>query len=876
METLIRIWRQLARILRHRQFHGDLSEEMREHLEEKIEELVAGGMPTGQARLEAQREFGNALRLREESRDMWGWRWLEALLQDLRYGVRQLCRNPGLTAVAIITLALGIGANTAMFSVVNAVLLKPLAYRNPSRIVTLSSVWKHSSDYGPVSAPDFRDWQEQSDAFAAMAYYKNFDTAIVTGEKAEYGRVAMVTPQFLRVFDVEPVAGRGFTLDEEKPGSAGAAIVSFSDAQSHFGSSSAALGHTLHIYGKPLTIVGVLPAGFRFPDQTDIWFPAGTILPIVESRGGQNYWAVARLKSGVRLKAAQSQMNAVASRLSKEYPSTDKDMGIAITRLRDEMVRNVRTTLYLLLGAVGLVLLIACANVATLLLTRATGRAREIVVRAALGATRARITRQLITESLLLALLAGGAGLVLAVVSAKALIALAPGNIPFLSETSVDCRVLAFTFALSVLTAVFFGIAPAAHTLRSDLTEALKQGGTRIVGSGTRLHRALVVAEIALAMVLLTGTGLLLRSFVELNNVPLGFRPEHVLVMDASVPASGVEGRLRSATFYRGLLDQISDLPGVSAAGATMALPGDACCGGWYWIDRAPRRFSENTPNAVYSVVTPGTFAALAIPFKAGRDFNVNDTANAPLTAIINEALARQAFPNQDPIGRAILCGLDTDKPMRIIGVVGDVRERGPATNPEPEVFMPYDQHTGSAGTSLSVVVRSTDTSAALAETLRRVVRDRSADVPVRFSTLGDSVSNNLALPRFRTLLLSIFAALAVCLAMVGVYGVLAYVVSQRSNEIGLRMALGATKGNVLRLVLRQGLALVSLGMLLGFGGALIATRLLASMLFKVRPGDPITYLGTAMFVGAVALAASYLPARRAARVDPAVALRHE
>ncbi|HTV55847.1 MAG TPA: ABC transporter permease [Terriglobia bacterium] len=875
METLIRAWRQLAHIL-WRRFHGDLSEEMREHLQEKVEELAANGLPAEEARFEAKRQFGNTLLLREQSRDVWSLRWLETLLQDMRYGLRQLRRNPGLAAVVMITLGLGIGANTAMFSVVNAVLLEPLAYHDPTRIVTLSSVWKHSSDYGPVSAPDFRDWQEQSDAFAAMAYYKTFDTAIVTGEKAEYGRVAMVTSQFLRVFDAGPVAGRGFTLDEEKPGSGGAAVVSLSYAQSHFGSGSAALGHTLEIYGKPLAIVGVLPAGFGFPDQTDIWFPAGAVLPVVESRGGHNYWAIARLKSDVRLKVAQAQMNAVASRLGKQYPSTDKDMGIAITRMRDEMVRNVRRTLYLLLGAVGLVLLIACANVATLLLTRATGRAREIVVRAALGASRVRITRQLITESLLLALLAGGAGLAFAVVSSKALIVLAPGNIPLLGKTAVDGPVLAFTLALSALTSILSGLAPALHASRSDLTEALKQGATRVVRGGTRLHRALVVAEVALAMILLTGTGLLLRSFVELNNVPLGFRPEHVLVMDASVPASGVKGRLRAARFYRGLLDQISGMPGVSAAGATMALPGHACCSGWYRIDRMLRKSGENTPNAVYSVVTPGTFAALGIPFIAGRDFNAGDTADAPLTAVINEALARQAFHNQDPIGPAIFCGLDTDKPMRIVGVVGDVREYGPATNPEPEVYMPYDQHTGAAGTSLSVVVRSTDMPGALAEILRRVVHDRSADVPARFSTLGDSVSRNLDLPRFRALLLSIFAALAVCLAMIGVYGVLAYVVSQRSNEIGLRMALGATKGSVLRLVLRQGLMLVSLGMLIGFGGALVATRLLASMLFKVRPVDPVTYLGTAVFVSAVALAASYLPARRAAKVDPMVALRHE
>ena len=877
MQSIGEIWRRLAFFIRRGQFHRELEEEMGEHLRMKTNALHEQGMPADEARYAAQREFGNALVLRERSRDMWGFAQLETLIQDLGFGLRQLRRNPGFTAVAIITLALGIGANTAVFSIVNAVLLKPLAYHDADRIVTLSSAWKNSNEYSPVSAPDFRDWHEQGAAFAAMAYYKVYDTAILTGQKAEYGHVGMVTPEFFRVFDEQPVAGREFTPEEEKPHSAGAAVVSSSYAQSHFGGNPAALGQTVQVFDRRLTIVGVLPARFDFPDQTAIWFPADTVFPIVESRGGHNYWAVGRLKPGIRLDQAQAEMSSIASRLTKEYPSTDRNMGITVTRMRDEMVRNVRLTLYVLLAAVGLVLLIACANVATLLLARASARAREIVIRTALGASRARTLRQLITESLLLALLAGAAGLILAIFVSKALVALGPGNVPRLSETGIDARVLAFTFAVSLLASLFFGLAPALYASRADLNEALKQGTARMVGGGTlRVRGALVVAEIALSVILLAGAGLLVKSFIALDNVALGFRPEHVLVMDTSVPASGLEGRLRAARLYGALLGDISHLPGVLAAGATMALPGQACCGGSYWIDHLPQQFGANAPNAVYSVVAPGTFAALGIPLKAGRDFNASDTYHAPLTAIINEALARQSFPHQDPIGRAIFCGLDTNKPMKIVGIVGDVRQYRPAQRPEPEIYMPYDQHTRSAGTSLSVVVRTTVRPDGLVGTLRREVYERSPEVPVRFSTLEDAVSENVAAPRFRTLLLGIFAAIAVCLAMAGVYGVLAYTVGQRTNEIGLRMALGATPASVLRLVLWQGLVFAGLGLAFGLAGALAATRLLTSMLFEVKPDDPIIYVGAAVLLGAVALAASYLPARRAAKVDPMVALRHE
>jgi predicted permease len=550
--------------------------------------------------------------------------------------------------------------------------------------------------------------------------------------------------------------------------------------------------------------------------------------------------------------------------------------------MRDEMVRNVQLTLYLLLGAVALVLLIACANVANLLLAKATTRTREIAIRAAVGASRGRIIRQLITESMLMALVAGVAGLVLAVWGSSALVALAPANIPRLAETGIDGWVLTFTLGVSVIASLLFGLAPAWHASRVDLNDALKQGGGRAaVGGGAGSMRgALVVAEIALSVILLAGAGLLIKSFNALHNVALGFNPEHILVMETSVPASDDPKSSRRATqLYKDLLRDVATLPGVTASAATRATPGHTASDGGYWLDHMPPedQVSPSAPQAVFSDVTPGAFRTLGIPLRAGRDFNDGDTYEARPTAIINEALAKKSFPGQDPIGRVIFCGMDLDslKGMTIVGVVGDVRQYGPAQEPWPEIYMPYEQHP-QPSTALSVIVRTANDPSALQETLRRKIRERSPDVPVRFTSMDASLAENVAAPRFRTLVLGIFAAVAVCLAMAGVYGVMAYLVSQRSNEIGLRMALGASPRDISGLVLREGMLLAGAGLVLGLAGAIAATRLLTSVLFEVKPGDPMTYAVVAVLLAIVALAASYIPAQRASKVDPLVALRQE
>ncbi len=795
---------------------------------------------------------------------------------DLKYALRSLRKSPGFAVLAIVVMALGIGANTAVFSVVNAVLLRPLPYKNPDRIVTLSPLWKPSGKSGgSSSAPDFHDWHDQSTAFEAMAYYTYYGpTAVMAGPSAEYAAVVAVSPEFFRVFGAEPLAGRLFTAEEWKK--AGAVVISHAYWQNHFGGNPGALGNAVRMMDRTYTVVGVMPAGFTFPDKTELWTVAEDEN---QHRSAHNYRVVGLLKPDVSVRQAQAQMTPIGDRLSKEYPDSNATKNVAVTGMKDRLVRDVRTTLYLLLGAVGMVLLISCANMANLLLAKATSRTREIAIRAAVGAGRGRIIRQLITESLVLALVAGAAGLILAVWGAQALVAIAPSNIPRLADAAIiDKWVLAFTLATSVAASLLFGLAPALTASRVDLNDALKLGGTRSVAGGGagKLRGALVVAEIALSVVLLIGAGLLMKSFVALNSVAMGFRPDHLLLMETAVPSSSLESARAATQFYKGLLHDLAQTPGVTGAGATRTPPGQVGSNGTYFIDHLPAHPALDLDrDAIFSVVAPRTFSTAGVPLLQGRDFDDSDVYDAPFTAIINESMAKKAFPGQNPLGRILYCGFDSLNPMTIVGVVGDVREYGPATAPSPELFMPYEQHPRPSA-ALTVMVRTSASPSSLSELLRKKVRERSAEVPVKFTTMEASLAENVAGPRFRTLLFLLFAGLAVSLAMAGVYGVMAYAVGQRLNEIGLRMALGASQGEVLAMVLKQGLALAGAGVVLGLAGSFAATRLLTSFLFEVKPGDPLTYLGVAVLLAVVAMAASYLPARRATAIDPLAALRQE
>jgi putative ABC transport system permease protein len=801
---------------------------------------------------------------------------------DLKFALRSMRNTPGFTFLAVLVMALGIGANTAVFSVVNTVLLKPLAYRDADRIVTIRKFWKKTASISAnVSAPDFHDWHDQSNLFDAMAHYADWERPVVTNSTAEYIRATEVGPEFFQVFSVQPLLGRLFTAEEQKPSSGGAAVISAAYWRSHFGGNPDVIGKSVRFDEKTLTIVGVTASGFDYPQKSAIWYPINTIHPENTYRSAHNYRAVGRLKPGVTVEQAQAQMTAIATRLEQLYSASNTDKTVVIHRMQDAMVSNVRFTLYVLLGAVGVVLLIACANMANLLLAKATSRTREMAIRAAVGASRGRIVRQLIVESAVLAAVAGVIGLILAVWGAEAIKALAPSNVPRLAETGIDGSVLAFTFGIAVVSSLIFGLAPALAVSKIDLNESLKQGAAKsVIGGGAgRLRAGLVVAEIALSVVLLTGAGLLMRSFDALVNVNLGFRPERILVAETSVPESSVEQALKRAVpFDRDMLATLASLPGVSSAGGTMALPGKPGSDGGYWIDHPPALDPNVTaPQAVFSEITPGLFQTLGIPLKAGRDFTDRDVYDAPFTVIINEALARKSFPGENPIGHVLFCGFDAWPPkgMTIVGIAADARQYGPERPAQAEIFMPYAQHPRPAA-DFRLLARTSTDPIALEEAVRRKIHERDPEVPVKFTTMEAAVAEGVAAPRFRMLLLGLFAGLAVCLAMAGVYGVMSYVVGQRLNEIGLRMALGANTRDVLRMVLGQGLLLAGIGLTIGLAAAVAASRLLGSLLFEVKPTDPLTYLAVSAILGVVALAACYVPAWRATRVDPLVALRQE
>jgi putative ABC transport system permease protein len=857
---------------------NDLALELDSHLNMLTDDNIRAGVSPEEARRRARIALGGVESVKENCRDRRRIPLLETLLQDLKYALRGVGTRPGFALTVVLILAIGIGANTAVFTVVDAVLLKPLPYRNADRIVTLSNPQVNAAvtdqlEDRLVSIPSFKDFQNQSTSFEALSYYYSWQAPVMAGTTAEYARMAQVSADFFRVFGEQPVLGRFYSGQEMTSGIAGAAVISYRYWHSHFGGDNAVLGRIIRVHNRPVPIVGVLPKGFDFPYQTDLWVPH-EIMSMENSRDAQNDLVIGLLKPGISLPSAQAGMTLLGRRLAKEYPKTSGGRTVAVTSMRNELVGNIRLTLYLLLGAVGLVLLIACANTATLLLGKAMARGREVAIRVALGAGRRRIIRQLITESLLLSVIAGAAGLLLSYLGTKVLGSLAPAGLLQTGGTIVDWRVLAFTIGVSLLTSLLFGLLPALHASKIDLNDALKHGGTRsVTESGmVRLRGFLVVGEIALAVVLLAGAGLLTKSFMALQNVPLGFHPENVLVVTASVPATMAEAN----RFFKDVLAQARNLPGVQAAGATMAPPGHVESSGGYFIDHLPAQPDWNTaPHAVMNIVAPGTFAALGVPLTNGRDFSDADTADKPFIAVVNQALVRRTFQNENPIGRTIFCPFDTLKGMTIVGVVGDVRQSGPDTEAMPQCYMNYQQHPYNA-TTLSIVVRTTGEPTALNEALRRVMHERSPAVPATFTTMEAKLSENIAAPRFRTLLFGLFAVLAICLAMAGIYGVMAYAVGQRSNEIGLRMALGATTVSVRRLILVQGLILTGVGLALGLGAAAAGTRFVQSMLFEVQPNDPVVYAEVAVLLVMVAAAACYIPAWRASRLDPMTALRED
>ena len=813
---------------------------------------------------------------------------METLLQDIRYGIRMLLKRPSFTLIAVIALALGIGANTAIFSVVNAVLLRPLPFPQAERLM---NVWETNPQRGQkraaVSYPDFADWRAQNHVFEYMSTYHDSDFILTGGSEPLRLSGAVVNADLFPLLGATPSLGRAFTTDEDKPGESGRVVVlSHGLWQRQFNADPHITGRAIALNGSSYTVVGVMPAGFQFPIEStpiELWTTvAGDAAgsdPITSQRGAHYMSVIARLKPGVTQAQAQADLDTIAARLAQQYPDTNAHRGTNVMSALESLVGDVRPALLILLGAVGCVLLIACANVANLLLARATTRHKEIAIRAALGASRLRVVRQLLTESVLLALAGGALGLLVALWGGDLLVALSGEDIPRAAQVGLDVRVLGFTLLVSFVTGVLFGLVPALHAARFDLTESLKEGGRSGTEGARRNHvrSALVVAEVAIALVLLVGAGLLMQSLRRLQHVNPGFDAHNVLTLNVTLP----EVRYKTpqqVEFYRNLRERVAQLPGVTSASVVFPLPlsGDRI-GISFETEGRPLPPSD-LPVTEFRTINPDYFHTLNIPLRKGRDFTARDDAHAPGVIIVNEAFAQKFFPNEDPIGRRIKPGISTDENepvMReIVGVVGNVRHRSLSTAAEPEAYVPHAQVPFG---SMTLVVKTAPDARSLVSAVRNEVRALDKDLPVyNVKTLEDYLAASVAQPRFNTLLLASFAGLALVLTAVGLYGVMSYAVVQRTHEMGIRIALGAQTGDVLKLVVGQGMLLALIGVGMGLLASLAATRVLASLLYEVSAADPLIYAGITLLITTVALLACYIPARRATKVDPMVALRYE
>jgi putative ABC transport system permease protein len=859
---------------RRKRMMEDLDQDIRDYIERETQDNIARGVPPEEARYAALRKFGNVTRVKEDTWELWSFVWLGQLWQDVRYGLRQLRRNPGFTVVATLTLALGIGANTGIFSVINAVLLTPLPFPHPDRLV---QIWERNPriglDQGVVSPFNFLDWQSQSHDFEAMSAYQ-YEHFSLTGGRLPVGLSGRrVSADFFRVLDVRPMLGRNFLANEDRPGAGHVAIISYGTWQNHLNGDPGIVGKKITLDGESYTVIGVMRADFQFSGfGSDVWTTPGFEVK-GQSRFHHGLFAIGRLKPSVTLASARSEMDTIADRLAQQYPDSNSHSGILLVPLQEEMVGNARLALLILWGAVGLVLLIACANVANLLLSRGVARRREFAVRAALGAGRMRLMTQLVTESTLLASAGGALGIAVARWGIGAIVRSAA--IPRAHGITLDARVLAFTAALSILTGIVFGLAPAFASSSLDLNSALKESGGVMETSAFkwRLRSSLVVGEIALSVVLLAGAGLLIKSLWLLGRVSPGFNPKSVLAVRLSLPdLKYPEGIERAAVFKR-VIERLEAVPGVASVGGVNDLPFSGSeTSSSFDIEGMPPRSADENRQADRRDISPDYFKAMGISLLKGREFSDQDNADSPNVVIINQDLARKYWPTSDPLGQRIKL---YDKDWEIVGIVGDVKLLDLAAQDKPELYLPCAQ--SGSPPWMFFAIRSRVGTDSLIASVRKAVRDVVPDEPLYdVRTMEQRVEASTAPRRLNALLLGVFAALALVLSAVGTYGVIAYSVAQRTRELGIRMALGAERADVLRMVAREGLALAGLGVALGVAAGLGLTQLLASMLFSVRPADPLTFLSVSISLVAVALVSSYIPARRATKVDPMVALRYE
>jgi predicted permease len=880
----LRAWLvRLAGLFRREEGEREMAEEIESHLQMHIDDNVRAGMTLEEARRQALIKLGGVEQTKENYRERRSLPLLETLGQDIRFGIRQLRKNPGFTAVAVLTLALGIGANTAIFSLVDGILLRPLPYAEPERLVTfLQSYPSVGLNRWGISQFLFANFREQARSFERSAAHTGVGLTLTGLDEPVRLRGAYVTAGFFEVLGVNPARGRVFLPEEDVRGKNIVCILSDRLWRTRFGSDPNIVGQSLRLNDAALQVVGVMPPGFQFPSpETELWIPLG-LDP--ERRFGFMYSGIARLKDGVSATQAEAETTGIQWNLARQTenpPPAGADMKMIVMPLHEAVTQRAKRPLLVLLGAVGLVLLIACANIANLLLGRVTARSREIAVRIALGASARRIVTQLLTESLLLAMLGALAGAALAVWLVALIGRLPLEGIPRMADVQVNTTALLFTGAVAVATGFLFGLAPALRAYRLGLGAGFREGirSTATV-SGRRLNNSLVAAQVALSLVLLIGAGLLLKSFAHLLAVNPGFQPENLLTMRISVSDKRYDSPEKVLRFYEDLTDRVRGLPGVRAAGLISKLPvqsdgGDADG----YVVEGHEKPGHVQPNAFMQVAFPGYFQALGIPLLRGRDFSSADSADTEPVAIADETLARLYWPDGNAIGKRIRFGWDTSERawMTIVGVAGDVKHTGLATPAYPHLYMPAMQREGRRLQQMHLAVRTTASPAAAAAMIREQVRQIDANVPVfAVRTMPEIVAESLNSQRLTNILLGSFAAVALLLAALGIYGVMSLSVTGCTREFGIRMALGAQRRDVFRLVVGEGMGIAAAGVVVGVLGALGATRFLQTLLFETSPFDPATFVGVALVLGGAAFVACYLPARRATRVDPIVALRYE